>query len=543
MASKRVRIKSLEGGTTIQRKSLLRGILFSAGVKFSRLIEANDAFIAACLDDDDVDKCISIQVRDKLKDRKFEVIIPPPLRARKSIVIRRLEPEVTSNDEQTILDEIETYNDWAKLEEVVKLRGIPHMLKIRFAEIAMARKAISHGLIMFSYHISPKQIEQEEFYPITPCWVCYSYGHSVKDCPTPDLVICSECATTGHKFRQCSSPQQKCINCSGDHRTLAAQCPVRKDIIKRKRDESRQRRTQTQTSYAQTVKSNTANQQTSAPKHTPAPTVLQLNNDISFKIMTITINAHLINIAKPGTFGKTVKNLLRLNGLPEVILPDNAPSAEIFGIISGSNFNTDVNLQLNDPPLAPQPPPSDDEMSEDEQDVDVIGNDARIPPHPPPKSKPTKMTEKPIRSVRSMENLVATTSTSEPDTRVKIHTYVPQDKQLATTSPTPCNSPEPQRRDFSPADVEVSFFSSEEDKIPHILPPYDLMTAINTGRVKFTYRGTKIPETTLLRWFTEGRIHTKKTPIKTVDRAKFRKTRNGWSEYEQAASKSKVRIK
>lgn len=49
----------------------------------------------------------------------------------------------------------------------------------------------------------------------------------------------------------------------------------------------------------------------------------------------LTKQARLANMAEPGTFGKTVRELLKMNNLPDVVLPDDAPSYEIFGAING----------------------------------------------------------------------------------------------------------------------------------------------------------------------------------------------------------------
>lgn len=135
-------------------------------MKFSRIIEANEAYIVVCLEDDDVDKTISTRVNDELKDTCFDVVVPPPLRAKKSIIVRRLDQEVTSYSIDEIKQDIEERNIWAKTDEVVKMRNISVMLKIRFKDTAMARKAISSGLCLFTYRLSPNQTEQEEFYPL-----------------------------------------------------------------------------------------------------------------------------------------------------------------------------------------------------------------------------------------------------------------------------------------------------------------------------------------------------------------------------------------
>lgn len=71
---------------------------------------------------------------------------------------------------------------------------------------------------------------------------------------------------------------------------------------------------------------------------------IQLNSNMSFKILALTFQTHLMNIARLGTFGRTMCELLRLNNLLDVIYPDDAPSAEIFGVINGAQ---EVEARLN----------------------------------------------------------------------------------------------------------------------------------------------------------------------------------------------------
>lgn len=192
-----------------------------------------------CLEDNDVDITILAKVMEELKRKAFEVIVPPPLRVKKSVSLRRLDHEIMSYAIEDTKRDIEDRNIWAKAEEVVKLRNIAHMLKIHFRDIAMARKAITSGLCMFAYHLNPSQIEQEEFYSITPYWACYKYNHQVSDCPEKGITVCSERAKISHSLRGSQNKDHpKCLNCEGAHCTLAASCPVPKDIIKRKRNES-----------------------------------------------------------------------------------------------------------------------------------------------------------------------------------------------------------------------------------------------------------------------------------------------------------------
>lgn len=46
----------------------LRERLYENGIKFSRLIEVNEAYICVCLEDDDIDLTISATVIQELKN-------------------------------------------------------------------------------------------------------------------------------------------------------------------------------------------------------------------------------------------------------------------------------------------------------------------------------------------------------------------------------------------------------------------------------------------------------------------------------------------
>lgn len=172
------------------------------------------------------------------------------------------------------------------------------MIKNRFGDIA-----ISSGLCIFSYHLSPSQVEQEEFYSITPCWSCYNYDHQAHDCPDKEITVCSECAGTGHSFRQCRNKDNpRCLNCMGEHRTLAASCPLRKEMVRRKRDENNKKKSQVQDkTYAAVTK---LRQDIPKMVESKQEIILNLNSVQSFKVMVIIIQAHLANMANPGTFGR-----------------------------------------------------------------------------------------------------------------------------------------------------------------------------------------------------------------------------------------------
>ena len=109
-----------------------------------------------------------------------------------------------------------------------------------------------------------------------------------------------------------------CINCRGRHRTLAAVCKVRRELIKDKGKEIRLR-----------SRSRSANRQrfaeaTSRPtKNTQIETqVTQMSREqtktIITKIMASIAYAHYIGKIRTGTFQKTIDEMFDLNNLPRV---------------------------------------------------------------------------------------------------------------------------------------------------------------------------------------------------------------------------------
>lgn len=236
-------------------------------------------------------------------------------------------------------------------------------------------------------------------------------------------------------------------------------------------------------------------------------TVINLNTAQSFQVMVITIHAHLSNTARPGTFGQTVRELLKLNNLPDVILPNDAPLYEIFGAING--------LQPAQIPTVQVQPPEhlhmDLESEQEEDEIEVAS--ARISDILP---RPE------VNSVRQ-----------------KIELYsAEKDKEITykDITPTPANSTsrESTKEEEILKKLEIRFTASQDERIPDSLSPQNLSTAIDRGRVKYLYRGVKIPEEKVLYFIKDGKITTLRNPIRRVDRSVYKKSRNGYQEREDS---------
>ena len=160
--------------------------------------------------------------------------------AMKTIVIRQIYEMIDDYNDEEIKESIEYLNEWAKVEEIFKFGTTSKMLKVRFTNTAMVKRAESQGIVVLNQGINPRRIEREReiFIKINACNNCFKYDHDTKRCDKDKKMLCAFCGEEGHKQGQCKSTVPKCLNCGGDHKTLAAKCQVRKNLIKEKRKES-----------------------------------------------------------------------------------------------------------------------------------------------------------------------------------------------------------------------------------------------------------------------------------------------------------------
>ena len=208
---------------------------------------------------DKVEHVISQESKDKLKDKQFIIHTPIEYNAMRTIIIRHLDKVMAEFTDKEIADNIEQTNSWAKVDTVVKLMNSDRMLKVRFHTTDMAERALRESILVIYQNIHPRHIENEIFIRLTPCYNCYGYDHKTQSCPKEKQTICANCGQIGHHQNTCTSENSKCINCDGAHKTLAAVCPVRKDLIKSRGKEVRDRsksRSMARISYTNTVTNN-----------------------------------------------------------------------------------------------------------------------------------------------------------------------------------------------------------------------------------------------------------------------------------------------
>ena len=317
----RIRIKDLNANQG-NRKALLWNRLMNLNLLVYSIKQPNSQTFILIVSDDILDKLLSTSIKDKLKKDHFEVYIPPEYNANHTIVLRNVDSLISEVENEELKTDLERRNEWIKVTDIIKIPNAPKIIKVRVETTEMVKKAVESGLLIWNQSIPPTSIQKEIYVFLTICYKCYSFEHKTEDCPTPSVIICSECASPSHSYRDCTATVKKCINCQGEHRTLAAKCPIRKNLIKEKekniRERSRSR--SRQRTYAEAT--------SSKPKETVRETS-GISREDQIKISSSIQYAHMVEGVLPGTFNITVAEMYRLNGLPQVKFPNYTPPPNV----------------------------------------------------------------------------------------------------------------------------------------------------------------------------------------------------------------------
>lgn len=113
--------------------------------------------------------------------------------------------------------------------------------------VAEAARDLTEGLLCFYIRLSPQQIKRDEYVNLHKCFRFHQYeDHTTVNCQAPDIPFCSECGSHEHTYKECPKHQNKCLNCNGNHRTMAMACPIKKELIKNKTQAANDKQTETQ---------------------------------------------------------------------------------------------------------------------------------------------------------------------------------------------------------------------------------------------------------------------------------------------------------
>ena len=344
MSGVKLHIKS--NSVTCTSNNLLL-ICASKSLKITSVKQINRNFNVYIPSQDECEKFFESEALSALQIGGFYPVLPGALKAARTIIVHRAEEEILNHDETSIKQEIARCNDWAQVREVYKFKSL---LKLVFNTTAMAEKCLHSGLSLFYLHIPSHKLIKDKFVTLNTCYSCYAIdNHTATNCPQKlnnrAYLICSKCANLGHSHLDCkASPEHfKCINCSGNHHSMAMACPRRKELLRKKRE---------------SPVNQTFSQAAKQPTNKPSPQ--EVDPTPIYKSVSLIFLAALQSSENPNSFSNNLNKLYDSNNLPTLNLDGfelNIPKIlSLFNLQTPSDTH---NQPIHPPPLsnptAPEP--------------------------------------------------------------------------------------------------------------------------------------------------------------------------------------------
>ena len=314
-----VRVKIKTNNNDGMRHLKLLETLSKHDIYATKLNQTNDGFAITIAEDSDLDRLFNNVTDQALLKENFSPQIPPQLKANRSILLTNVDNHISENEHDEIKEEILKHNEWVT--SIIQVHKFPsgRIIKITFSDSQQARKAQEAGLKLFYMKIPPFNIKQDQYHHINVCLRCYELdSHNTYQCRKgKEYKICSECSEEDHTHRTCKANFKKCVNCGGEHGTMSMRCPKKKELINNKRAESEN------TTYAGTAKKGA----TLIPEVQPVP---QISSGTYTRIIQLTVNAHFLNVERPGSYEEELNKGFKANNLPTIKIPTVPNSKKIL---------------------------------------------------------------------------------------------------------------------------------------------------------------------------------------------------------------------
>ena len=325
-------VKVIDHQPHTKRKNELYNILGKCNI-FPRKMHVGVGVFYPIINEEDLEDMLKEETVQKIKEKGFEIITPIEFGAMKTIVIKEIDSMIDDFEIDEIKNSIEDLNPWARVREVIKMPTTSKMLKIQFSSTQMVQQALKEGVVVLYQKIPPRRIEKEIFVRVQPCNNCFGYSHETKNCTIRKMTLCAFCGEEGHKQQQCKSETPKCINCGENHKTLAAKCQIRKNIIKEKRKQIRDRsksrgRSQTRqgAEFQQGITyANMTGRYNQGGREQQGITSAEELKNLTAVILSAVIYSQYMETIIPGSFQQNMNIIYKKNGLNPVKFLEQIP--------------------------------------------------------------------------------------------------------------------------------------------------------------------------------------------------------------------------
>ena len=218
-------------------KRIILSVVSHFRVKLSRIRQFDDGVCEVlCNSESDVDNLLSPECVSALKSKDCLAKIPADLRAKRAVLLRKVDSSLLKHSNSEIRDELISKNPWLMVDEVLILHK-SSCIKLICVSQQIATKATEIGVKLFHFSVPPFNISKDIYVKINICYRCYKLdSHSISSCPeNQNYKACSLCSSLSHTYRECDAELKKCLNCNGPHSAMAFSCPKRRELEQRKR--------------------------------------------------------------------------------------------------------------------------------------------------------------------------------------------------------------------------------------------------------------------------------------------------------------------
>ena len=396
----KVKVKDLAPGPN--RKLKVWSTLINLGINVQTVKDAYGGYFI--LGADQIIEKVTENAQEFRKNN-FEVLDPPELKAKRTIVLTGVCEHIPDYNDQQIKDEVTNANPTIRATEVIRIPRNTSILKLKLENVSMVSHSLLMGLSLFSQHFSENHIAQDFYANIPQCMKCYSYAHTSRNCEKEDgYLVCSVCSEEGHRYKDCKTKTAKCISCQGNHATLASRCPTRKEktkeLAKEKRAQSQHRGAPREgVSYAAAATNNPV-----PPSILPQASAAWVAPPMKQTaiINTALIYSNMREAARPGVFQHTFNRIMEANGLPTVIIPEDVLDAEaIQQNLSGNSPTNEMETTTSDEESRKRARESIDSSQNQEETEEALPLD--YPDEPEPSTSGQENTSAPASVTKGKE--------------------------------------------------------------------------------------------------------------------------------------------
>ena len=178
----RLTLRTLPGKTRPTKEAVYECTCGQLNAALTGLFETTTGFTALVVDEKTIDCILTEKGKRLLAKINLEPLLPPQIKAQRTVFVKLLDEYVTSRPTDEITDELKRNN--ILTHDVTKI-GTPNRttLKLTMQSTTDAKKLLTDGMVLFNVRVAPQQCELEDYTHLLICYKCYKYSdHMTKNC-------------------------------------------------------------------------------------------------------------------------------------------------------------------------------------------------------------------------------------------------------------------------------------------------------------------------------------------------------------------------